>query len=486
MLPRAAGRARVAARAAPPSSPEAELRALVEALAPSKSEARFLGADEAQAAIEKLAERGARVEQIGTSGEGRPMFGVTVGHGPIHVGAIAGAHPDEPVGTSTLLHLLEAIATRPELKLAERITLHAVPLANPDGTARNQRWFKDWGTPQGLKRYLTQVRRDSPANDVEFGFGDERDATVRPENRALGRFLTAQGPLDHFVSLHSMFMGGGGLFLATANDLDAHRPQLDFLVGETQRLGLPLHDKDRFGQKGFWRLGPGLQTAPTAREMREFFAAGGRDDVAQRFKLNSMQWVQRNADCPLALVTEMPLLCERRISSNKKLRRSRADEELRLAAGMGSALDEAQGWVGRLRAAAGKDAAALDAVDRFAGSLDSGRAAVASLQNDLARYGDARATFGNTVETDLNVLRRRIALVGQAWELAGKLPAKTQGPLRRELFEKREALMTELTEKFELELPRPEVQMQAQTAAVLAALLGPPRSPHRGASVFES
>ncbi|MEL7363533.1 MAG: M14 family zinc carboxypeptidase, partial [Bacteroidota bacterium] len=44
----------------------------------------------------------ATFDVIGQSEQGRPIAGVTLGHGPRTVTLVAGAHADEPVGPETL------------------------------------------------------------------------------------------------------------------------------------------------------------------------------------------------------------------------------------------------------------------------------------------------------------------------------------------------------------------------------------------------
>jgi hypothetical protein len=275
-----------------------------------------------------------------------------------------------------------------------------------------------------------------------------------------------------------MFLGGGALYLVTSSDLAAQAGKLRFLVDQTVAQRLGLHDKDRFGQKGFSRIGPGLHTAPTAEAMRAFFAAGKQGEVSQSFKLNSMQYVQRNNGCPLALVTEMPLCLDRRLSSTVKLAHSRAEEELRFAQGLDERLDEAQGWASEIRGLS-SDEAGAERLARFEKRLHAARATVAAQRADLARYGDARATEGDAVETALNLRRRRAAFIAMALEaLEGSTGAEgvaLRAKLERALDGELEAISTE----FQLTHPSLEAQVQGQLAALLAALHSPP-PPKRG------
>jgi len=98
----------------------------------------------------------ASVEQIGTSLEGRPIQLATIGTGPTEVWLVGRQHGDEPTGAEAILLALETLAdpdaTLPSHApasvqamaqhretLLDRLTIHAVPVGNPDGAAAYQR-----------------------------------------------------------------------------------------------------------------------------------------------------------------------------------------------------------------------------------------------------------------------------------------------------------------------------------------------------------
>jgi Zinc carboxypeptidase len=467
---------------------DAQWSAWIAALAP-RAPQTFLDDADLAARMEALKARGVDVRVIGSSKEGRPIHAGTVGHGPVVISVMAAAHPDEPTGSLTALHLLEQLGTDPRFAaLLERITLHIVPCANPDGVARNAPWFSSWqksgGAPPDLLTYFRHVARDLPADDVEFGFPETRgphaDGDARPENRALASWLDGIGRVDHHASLHSMFLGGGALFLVTADELQAHAAQLRFLLGEADAVALPLHDKDRMGQKGFFRLGAGLQTAPTAEAMREFFAG---TKTAENFKLNSMQYAQKHTAAPLALVSEIPLVYDARISSMKPAGHTRAQEEERFADGLLQMVARVRDVVDGLRAHSEDPhvaAAVLDLDKRLA----SAETAAGAQKKDLARYGDAPATEGNVVENDLNLLRREATLLATLSRHLGATKGSTVGQKAHAepVLERLAELVEEIQARFRLRFPPVEVQMRLQIAAVLAGALGeaPPPPPKAG------
>jgi len=82
-------------------------------------------------------------EVIGSSVEGRSINHVWFGRGPLHVLLWSQMHGDEPTATVALfdvLHYIQANRTIPHVaRLLDRLTLHVVPMLNPDGAQRPQR-----------------------------------------------------------------------------------------------------------------------------------------------------------------------------------------------------------------------------------------------------------------------------------------------------------------------------------------------------------
>ena len=83
------------------------------------------------------------MEELGRSVEGRAITHVWLGKGPMHVLLWSQMHGDESTATSSLLDILEYVArhrSEPSIeRLLSRLTLHLVPMLNPDGARRFQR-----------------------------------------------------------------------------------------------------------------------------------------------------------------------------------------------------------------------------------------------------------------------------------------------------------------------------------------------------------
>lgn len=83
------------------------------------------------------------IEEIGTSVEGRSINHLWFGRGPFRVLLWSQMHGDEPTATAALFDLFEHVRRHRSEPRVERIldtlTIHAVPMLNPDGAERYQR-----------------------------------------------------------------------------------------------------------------------------------------------------------------------------------------------------------------------------------------------------------------------------------------------------------------------------------------------------------
>jgi hypothetical protein len=79
-------------------------------------------------------------EVIGRSVEGRDLLHLSIGTGPTHVLLWSQMHGDEPSATSAIFDLLEWLRrerdTPAARRIVERLTIHLVPMLNPDGAER--------------------------------------------------------------------------------------------------------------------------------------------------------------------------------------------------------------------------------------------------------------------------------------------------------------------------------------------------------------
>jgi hypothetical protein len=78
-------------------------------------------------------------------------------------------------------------------------------------------------------------------------------------------------------------------------------------VARVHELGYVLHDVERNGEKGFFRLDRGFCTRADSRYMREHFMQQGDKEMAALFRPSSMETIRSLGGDPLTLVSEMPL-----------------------------------------------------------------------------------------------------------------------------------------------------------------------------------
>jgi hypothetical protein len=83
------------------------------------------------------------LEKIGESVEGRSIYHVRTGTGPLRVLLWSQMHGDEPTATAALFDIFQYLQRHRDDPLARRLltrlTLHVVPMLNPDGAERFQR-----------------------------------------------------------------------------------------------------------------------------------------------------------------------------------------------------------------------------------------------------------------------------------------------------------------------------------------------------------
>lgn len=262
--------------------------------------------------------RHVRREIPGESEEGRPIPAFVIGRGPVRVSLVAGSHADEPVGPETLRAIVRAAARAGSRGsgaadadaaggLFERCTLFVVPHINPDGEARNRPWINRWPDAEA---YIQFAVREKPGRDVEFAWPDRR-----PENTAVASWLRRHaaegGPFHVHASLHGMGYSDGAMLLIERNWTYRTERLQEGFTRAAAASGLRMHDNNRKGEKGFFRIAPGFTTTPEGRAMQTYFKSHGDPDTAALFGDSSMEFVRSLGGDPLCIVTELPLFLVR-------------------------------------------------------------------------------------------------------------------------------------------------------------------------------
>jgi len=246
-----------------------------------------------------------RIEEIGQSRDGCNLYALLIGDtekNPI-IAATGNCHAEEAIGTTTILKLAEAIASKPEFEpILENYSFAFIPQANPDGTLKNWEWLKL--EHPSYRDYLRHYYRDNRSEDVEHGIPTSETAQEsRPEPEAIAKFYRRFPKISYYVTLHSANVFPGAMFLVS------QKPQVN--ISETLRVvthqqGLSLYQDNDNGMGGFEFVEPGFYAIPRFEVMREQMLAGGDSERVKKFKLNSFQLVESECHCPMSLVSELP------------------------------------------------------------------------------------------------------------------------------------------------------------------------------------
>lgn len=117
------------------------------------------------------------LEEIGKSVEGRSINHIWFGRGPCHVMLWSQMHGDEPTATSALFDLFEQFrrhrAEPPFARMLDALTIHVVPMLNPDGAERFQR-----RNAQGIDINRDALRLQTPEGRVLKALRDRLNAPI--------------------------------------------------------------------------------------------------------------------------------------------------------------------------------------------------------------------------------------------------------------------------------------------------------------------
>lgn len=160
--------------------------------------------------LEKLKTLGLKVEEVGRSYANREIYQVEWGTGKLKVFMWSQMHGDEPTATSALMDMLSFLQNnRKKLKWVENleksITIHAVPMLNPDGAELFQRRnlqsidinrdAVELSTPEGR---LLKKLRDEWSPDIGFNLHNQGSLTPvgKTPKQATISFLAVSGNLQ--------------------------------------------------------------------------------------------------------------------------------------------------------------------------------------------------------------------------------------------------------------------------------------------------
>ncbi|WP_223624296.1 M14 family zinc carboxypeptidase [Microbacterium sp. EST19A] len=212
-----------------------------------------------------------RSERIGTSRLGEPITLYSIGEGTRSALVVGGVHPNEPIGSLTILHLTEQLASDAAFREELDTTWHIVPCADPDGMRLNEGWFAD---PSDRERYAREFYRPAPDEQVEwtfpFSYKKAYFDAMMPETQALARAIDTARP-DLYVPLHNS--EGGGAYFYLSRPVPELYPILHALPAA---LGVPLHTGEAEGAH-FTVLASAIYEMGTLQDAYDWTEAYGLD-----------------------------------------------------------------------------------------------------------------------------------------------------------------------------------------------------------------
>lgn len=224
-----------------------------------------------------------------------------------------GVHPNEPIGSWTLLHLVRQLLQDTQLHRALATSFHVIPCADPDSMRLNQGWFQ---TPADRARYFENFYRPAGPEQVEWTFPFRYKAAhfdaMLPETRALQRAIDLTRP-DFYMPLHNAESGGAYYYLSDtlcaapsshAEPSNHLKPLHELLSELPAALGIPLHRGEPEAAH-FKVLSPGIFAMGTLEEAYDWVEALGLDPFPEGSTGESSTGYARRHGT-LSMVAEMP------------------------------------------------------------------------------------------------------------------------------------------------------------------------------------
>jgi hypothetical protein len=269
----------------------------------------------------------ARLRQIGTSTDGRPIEMLTIGHGSRTALLFGVPHPNEPIGTLSLDFLSRVLCERDDICRQLDTTFLIVKVIDPDGLALNAGWLKGAFSPL---RYALNYYRPTQDEQVEWGFPIDYKtlhfSDPSAETRVLMRLMEDYRP-SFCYSLHNASFCG--VYFYASRRLPALFRQFHRLVAAQ---GLDLHQ----GEPEVPYIQPWAQAVYpffSVRDSYDYMERNLGGDPAEHILTgtSSADYLQERVSDALTLVCELPYFTDPALADSSPSGRSRRDA---LAEGM--------------------------------------------------------------------------------------------------------------------------------------------------------
>jgi len=281
----------------------------------------FYGVDELYDHAKRVAEGNPKLcslSYVGESKSGEKIPMATVGNGPVSILLFASPHPNEPIGAMMAYFLLDELMVSPELR--EGRTWHIIPCIDPDGTRRNEGWFKG---PFTLKNYARHFYRPRGDDQAEWTFPIEYktfkfDSPI-PETKALMNAIDLTRP-HVMYSLHNS--GFGGAYYYIGRPLEAAYPAFHRLPRE-RGLPLSLGEPESPYCTEFY---PAVYAGNLISDAYEYYAKFAKGDPAQYiFAGGSSRDYAAAVSDPFTLVVEVPYFKTGKIGDTTPIGKKRGE-----------------------------------------------------------------------------------------------------------------------------------------------------------------
>lgn len=250
-------------------------------------------------------------KRVGTSRLGEPITLYTLSLHPAgttsspdtaakHSLVVGGVHPNEPIGSHTIIRLLTDLLNETELRHRLGVIWHFIPCIDPDGMRLNEGWFDN---PSDGETYFRHFYRPPGDEQVEWTFPINYKAkyfdAMLPETQALQRVIDDIRP-DYYVPLHNSETGGAYFYVSEpVPDLV---PLLHRLPAE---FGIPLHRGEPEAAH-FKELAPAIFESGTSQDVYEWREANGLDPVPSGAAGQSSTGYARRHGT-VSLIAELPI-----------------------------------------------------------------------------------------------------------------------------------------------------------------------------------
>jgi len=248
------------------------------------------------------------ISRAGTSRAGDEIPLMKIGDYPRAAFLFGCPHPNEPIGTMMLEYLTRRLAEDDDLREALGYTWYVIKCIDPDGTRRNEGWFKGPFTPT---HYARHFYRPASFEQTEWTFPIKYKTldwqTPIPETKALMSVISKVRP-DFMFSLHNA--GFGGVYYYVSDECPPVYPVFAQLARD-QGLPLSLGEPEMPYAR---TLAPAIYAMPSTRDSYEYHAKYGTGDPAKAIPAGTSSFdYAREHGTRMTLVCEMPYFYDPRI-----------------------------------------------------------------------------------------------------------------------------------------------------------------------------